>query len=108
MLKVKTLGHLLKMPFHFVVSEMKITLPKACISCTNYEPKGKKEDPHTPFSERILYSKTMRVQYGQCNKHCKEVFCTEICNAYEQDELVDVVEVGNRPEPMVPHQENLI
>jgi len=47
---------------------MKITLPKSCISCTNYEPKGKKEDPHTPFKE-IFYLQTTRVQYGQCSKH---------------------------------------
>lgn len=87
---------------------MKIALPKACISCTSYEPKGKKEDPHTPFRESILYSQTKRVQYGQCNKHCKDVFCTEICTNYNQDDLVDVFEVDNRKKPMNPHQEKLL
>lgn len=86
---------------------MKIEMPKACISCTSYEPKGKKEDKHTPFAQTIFYSQTKRVQYGQCNKHCKDVFCTEICSGYEQDDLVDVFEVANRPEPMNQHQEKL-
>jgi len=82
-----------------------IQMPKACISCTKFEAKGKRADEHCPFKNSFTGQRGTRTQYGHCNMHSKAVYGTEICNSYEQDDLIEVVEVENRPEPLEPHQE---
>lgn len=85
---------------------MKIQMPKACISCVNYTGQGYKHDDQNPIPGTFGQRAT-RAQYGTCSAHCKDVFCTEICGSYEADDLIDVVPVENRSEPMQPHQELL-
>lgn len=89
------------------MSFTQITMPKACISCQNYTGKGFKEDEHCPFYGRWGYENQTRTQYGHCSVTKTNVFMTEICPNYVQEECVEVVEVENRPTPMQPHQISL-
>ena len=86
---------------------MNISMPKACISCTHYEPTGWEEDELSLYESHQLGDIPTRTQTGKCNKHHKQAFCTEICAGFEKDPLIDVVDVRNRP-VSVPHQEVLI
>lgn len=87
-----------------------IQMPKACISCKHYEHVGFDQDEHCPFKSNLPKSRPTsgKTQYGQCIAHGEEVFATQICNGYMQDEGVEVVEVTNRPEPRVIFQEPLM
>ncbi|MER2492359.1 hypothetical protein [Catenovulum sediminis] len=87
------------------MSLKQITMPKACCSCQNYTPKGFKEDEHCPFYDGVVYkTRKTRTRYGVCSKTKTDVFMTEICPNYKQEECIGVVEVENRPAPMQPHQ----
>ena len=76
----------------------KVLMPKACISCQAFCPKGYAEDQHSPFITKFdkLASKT---QYGQCGETNNSVFATEICSGYQQEPNADVFTVTNRPQP---------
>lgn len=84
-----------------------ITMPKSCISCQNYEHKGMANDEHCPHTNRLGEQKS-RTKYGKCTAHKTEVFITEICNQYHQEELINVQVVTNRPTAKQTRQERLI
>lgn len=83
---------------------MKITMPKACISCNHFTGTGYKADSINPMRDQFG-GRISRSQFGSCSAHCKDVYATEICGSFEHDDLIAVVEVENRAEPMQPHQE---
>ncbi|MBB1368681.1 hypothetical protein H5154_20280 [Pseudoalteromonas sp. SR44-5] len=81
----------------------KVDMPKACISCQAFYPKGYAEDHLSPFITKFDKAKP-KTQYGQCGKTNNSVFATEICTGYQQEPNADVFTVINRAEPK--HQEN--
>lgn len=85
---------------------MKIQMPKACVSCIHYSAAGYKEDSQSPIP-RDYRSASKRDQFGSCALHAKAVYFTEICGAFKGDDLIEVVAISNRAEPMNPHQEVL-
>ena len=76
----------------------KVLMPKACISCQAFCPKGYAEDQHSPFITKFDRPKP-KTQYGQCGKTNNSVFATEICTGYQQEPNADVFAVTNRPQP---------
>ncbi|MCV6588020.1 MAG: hypothetical protein OIF57_03165 [Marinobacterium sp.] len=85
-----------------------ITLMRACISCQHYEYIGWDNDPHCPNQNWGYRKGNNRLQYGKCHKNGNEVFCTEICPHYLQDEGVLITELPNRPAARQPVQQALI
>tara|TARA_B110000196_G_C20782122_1_gene491543 strand:+ start:268 stop:534 length:267 start_codon:yes stop_codon:yes gene_type:complete len=81
----------------------KVLMPKACISCQAFCPKGYAEDQHSPFTSTFGLPKP-RTQYGQCGKTNNSVFATEICTGYQQEPNADVFAVTNRPQPKQKEQ----
>lgn len=86
---------------------MNIQMPKACISCMSFELVGFKQDEYCPHREPYSNRPKAKTRYGKCNAHKKHAFITEICGSYQQDDLIDVIDVTNRPAPLEPHQESL-
>lgn len=84
-----------------------ITMPKACISCQAYKHIGKADDKHCPHTDWRGQSKT-KTRYGQCQVHKTQVFITELCNQYQQEPFIEVVDADNRPEAKQPRQERLL
>ena len=76
----------------------KVLMPKACISCQEFCPKGFTKDEYSSFEKRFNKPKP-KTQYGQCGKTNNSVFATEICTGYQQEPNADVFEVTNRPKP---------
>lgn len=76
----------------------KVEMPKACISCKKFCPKGFAKDEYSPF-EKPFNKPMPKTQYGKCEKTKSSVFATEICIGYEQEPNADVFDVSNRPEP---------
>lgn len=87
---------------------MNIRMPKACISCQSFNMEGWADDSMCLYKGDYFRPTPTRTQFGTCSVHHKKCFCTEICGSYKQDDLIDVVDVTNRPAPMTPHQELLI
>lgn len=85
---------------------MKIQMPKACVSCVHYSSTGYKEDEKSPIPRQYI-SGNKRDQFGSCAMHAKAVYFTEICSSFKADDLIEVVTISNRKEPMHPHQELL-
>ncbi|MGQ7253933.1 hypothetical protein [Vreelandella titanicae] len=82
--------------------------PKACVSCQQYQHLGFDEDKHCPFQQRSsLQQKPSRTPYGRCDRHCVQVFATQICNAHAPDPHIECFDVSNRPEPRVAIQEGM-
>lgn len=81
-------------------------MPKACVSCTRYEPAGFDQDEHCPFTDDWGRPK-QRTPYGDCAAHSQEVFATEICGSYDCVPMVTSFPVPNRPHPRTPLQEQL-
>ncbi|MEM5511849.1 hypothetical protein WNY79_02990 [Pseudoalteromonas sp. AS84] len=75
----------------------KVLMPKACISCQAFCPKGYAEDQHSPFITKFD-KPAPKTQYGQCRKSNNSVFATEICIGYQQEPNADVFAVTNRLE----------
>ncbi|MFU2508669.1 hypothetical protein [Pseudoalteromonas sp. ASV78] len=84
----------------------KITMPKACISCQAYKHIGKTDDPHCPHTDWRGQAKT-KTRYGKCQTHGTQVFITELCNQYQQEPFIEVVDADNRPTAKQPRQERL-
>lgn len=78
----------------------------SCISCQNYQHKGMAHDEHCPHVNSWGEAKT-KTRYGKCMVHKTEVFITEICSLYLQEELINVVQVPVRPSPKQVRQELL-
>lgn len=74
----------------------KVEMPKACISCQTFCPKGYAEDKYSPFVARFNKPKP-KTQYGRCESQQRDVFATELCGQYEQEPNAIVFEVKNRP-----------
>jgi hypothetical protein len=85
----------------------KVLMPKACISCQAFCPKGYAEDQHSPFISRFGLPKP-RTQYGQCGKTNNSVFATEICTGYQQEPSANVFTVTNRPQPKQQEKTNAL
>ncbi|KAA1154923.1 hypothetical protein EU510_02095 [Pseudoalteromonas sp. FUC4] len=76
----------------------KVLMPKACISCQAFCPKGFSEDQYSLFITKFD-KPAPKTQYGQCGKSNNSVFATEICNGYQQEPNADVFAVTNRLQP---------
>lgn len=89
----------------------RITFPKACCSCQHYTPIGFKDDEHCPHAYKNCLGKETgkktRTRFGRCKLNKANVFMTEICASYKQEECINVVPVQNRPEPLETHQVKL-
>lgn len=84
-----------------------VQMPKACISCSHFEPVGKKFDPLRPTTGGWIERKASW-PYGQCRTSGSHVWGTELCNRFESDELIEVVDVTqSRQAPIEPRQEAL-
>lgn len=85
-----------------------MSMPRACISCTQYEHLGWDHDDHCPFkSESALGERKTRTPFGRCALHGQEVFGTQICNNYDADPQVNPTPVENRPVARAPIQETM-
>lgn len=86
-----------------------IILMRACISCQHYEQIGWDNDEHCLYQDWWKKTKQNgRVQYGQCHKNGNEVFCTEICPHYLQEEGIETIAKPNRPAARQQCQQQLI
>lgn len=86
----------------------KIGMPKACISCTQYQHRGFDVDEHCPFPKRFASSiPPTKTPYGLCDQHCAEVFATQLCCNYQPEPDAEPYTVENRPRPRIPIQQDL-
>lgn len=91
------------------VTGPKIGMPKACISCTQYQHSGYDQDEHCPFPKRFASSdKPTKTEFGDCLQHGVEVFATQICSNYDPEPHVVPAPVENRPCPRIPIQQDLV
>lgn len=88
---------------------IKISMPKACISCERYSHKGYDQDKHCPFQKRSALAKDpVRTPWGFCSLHGVEVFATQLCASHEPEPFANLVDVTNRCEPRTPIQELML